>query len=115
MAETIGHPVMRAAPPATLDELLAHVGLVDAVSDSTRAQLLALGLLVDKEQPMQDEQRTLLVQALGAAAAQEVDDCMASRNACRPARACRCSTCWCRPCDGCRSPPANDCCCSVTA
>jgi len=73
VAETIGHPVMRAAPPATLDELLAHVGLVDAVSDSTRAQLLALGLLVDKEQPMQDEQRTLLVQALGAAAAQEVE------------------------------------------
>ena len=73
VAETIGHPVMRAAPPATLDELLAHVGLVDAVSDSTRAQLLALGLLVDKEQPMQDDQRTLLVQALGAAAAQEVE------------------------------------------
>ena len=95
------------------DELLAHVGLVDAVSDSTRAQLLALGLLVDKEQPMQDEQRTLLVQALGAAAAQEVERLHGIAQRLPPARAgARPAG---RPCDGCRSPPANDCCCSVTA
>ena len=73
VAESIGNPVPAKAPPASLDELLVHLGLRDAVSDSTRAQLLALGLLVDKEQPMQDDQRALLAQALGAAAAQEVE------------------------------------------
>ena len=73
VSDSIGRPVADTAPADSLDQLLTRLGLRDALNDTTRAQLLALGLLVDKEQPMQDDQRALLAQALGAAAAQEVE------------------------------------------
>jgi Zn-dependent protease with chaperone function len=75
LTEAIGTVTRRAgAAPRTADAVLARLGLLDAVSDSIQAQLLALGLLVDKDQPtLQDEQRRVLAEALGSAAVASVE------------------------------------------
>jgi len=44
-----------------------------AAADSTRAQLLALALLVDKESALRGQQRTLVAEAYGGAAADQVE------------------------------------------
>lgn len=44
-----------------------------AAVDSTRAQLLVLALLVDKERTLREQQRTLIAEAYGSEAAQIVD------------------------------------------
>ena len=55
----------------------AQRALLDALRraavDSTRAQLLVLALLVDKERTLREQQRTLIAEAYGAEAAQIVD------------------------------------------
>src|SRR5882672_8680711 len=47
--------------------------LRDALGDSTRAPLFALALLIEKGEPMSDEQRRLIAETYGAPAAQAVD------------------------------------------
>ncbi|MCS7100952.1 MAG: M48 family metalloprotease, partial [Burkholderiaceae bacterium] len=69
LAQTIGRPQGPAPSPVPAEEALAT-----ALADSTQAQLLVYGLLLDKTSPASGAQRRALVEALGTAAARRVDE-----------------------------------------
>jgi Zn-dependent protease with chaperone function len=74
MQATIGRPQAAARP--FVEQLLARVealGLRPALSDTTGAQLLVLGLLVDQEQTMAQRQEQIVAQAFGPDSSAQVE------------------------------------------
>jgi Zn-dependent protease with chaperone function len=59
---------------ATLAQRLDEPALRAAVEDTTAAQMLVFGLLLDKDSAVGEQQRRVLAEAFGAAAVQSVDE-----------------------------------------
>jgi Zn-dependent protease with chaperone function len=75
MPGAIGKPQPAASRPFVerLLERVASLGLRPALSDTTGAQLLVLGLLIEQEQAMAARQEAIVVQAFGPAASAQVE------------------------------------------
>jgi Zn-dependent protease with chaperone function len=69
---TVAHAGREVA--ATLAQRLDAPALRHAVEDTTAAQMLVFGLLLDKDRAVGDQQRQVVADAFGAAAVQSVDE-----------------------------------------